>query len=369
MVNYKNNNQQGGRKKKKRCSKKRLRKNMICYKGSKAQLRRLRRKTRKLKAKLTKCSRRRLQKWKSTRQTHKKGRKRKGGKLNLCKLHLGSRTDSGPDEDKNVTQKEADEYCAKHYLADEDENGKNDGVERPAPETRDPAARMANKCSPAGTCLRKKGPGYTFNYSQGFYEKNMPLHEIYGSRRGAFQGGRKAGKTLKKRGGRHTKAKFMFNDGAAVYSKYDKKYIKHDKGYVILGPPGIGKTTFIRNQKGSKKDWIDQDDLFRDLGVKHHFNNKNKDDFRLNYSRADYMSEQTKLLGYRIIGALFWDYKADAIVIIPEKLHKQYLSKRKDLNLKTVMEITKYLREHAKKYNIPIFDNILDATKYLENLK
>ena len=63
----------GGRK---RCSKKRLRKNMICYKGSKAQLRRLRRKTRKLKIKLTKCSRRRLQKWKSTR----KARKKRGGR-------------------------------------------------------------------------------------------------------------------------------------------------------------------------------------------------------------------------------------------------------------------------------------------------
>ena len=232
----------GGRK---RCSKKRLRKNMICYKGTKRQLRRLRGKTRKLKAKLTKCSRRRLQKWKSTRKARKKrrkrkGRKRKGGKQNLCKLylrsnfpkkedlpwvgpprqapqsesaawfhtpriahtrlHLGSRPDSGPGEDRNVTQKEADEYCAKHYLADEDENGKNDGVERPTPATRDPAARMSNKCSPAGTCLRKKGPGYTFNYSQGFYEKNVPLHEIYGSRR-ALQGGRKAGKTLKKRRG------------------------------------------------------------------------------------------------------------------------------------------------------------------------
>ena len=161
----------------------------------------------------------------------------------------------------------------------------------------------------------------------------------------------------------------MFNDATAVYTKYDKKYKKHDKGYVILGPPGIGKTTFVRNQKGSKKDWIDQDDLFRDLGVKWHFNNNNENDFKLNYLRADYMSEQTKLLGYRIIGALFWEYKADAIVIIPEKLHKQYLSKRKDLKLNTVKEIIKYLRDHAKKNKIPIFDSILAATNYLENLK
>lgn len=167
----------------------------------------------------------------------------------------------------------------------------------------------------------------------------------------------------------HTKGKFMFNDATAVYTKYDKKYKKHDKGYVILGPPGIGKTTFVRNQKGSKKDWIDQDDLFRDLGVKWHFNNNNENDFKLNYLRADYMSEQTKLLGYRIIGALFWEYKADAIVIIPEKLHKQYLSKRKDLKLNTVKEIIKYLRDHAKKNKIPIFDSILAATNYLENLK
>jgi len=63
----------GGRK---RCSKKRFRKNMICYKGTKRQLRRLRKKTRKLKIKLTKCSRRRLQKWKSTR----KARKKRGGR-------------------------------------------------------------------------------------------------------------------------------------------------------------------------------------------------------------------------------------------------------------------------------------------------
>ena len=166
----------------------------------------------------------------------------------------------------------------------------------------------------------------------------------------------------------HSKSMFMFTDANSVYSKYDKKYNKHDKGYVILGPPGIGKTTFVRNQSGKKKDWIDQDDLFRDLGVKHHFNMKNEKDFQLNYLRADYMSEQTRSLGYRIIGALFWEFKADAIVLLPLELHKKYLSKRKDLNLKIVMDIRNYLSEHAKKNKIPVFNNIIDAKNYLEKL-
>jgi hypothetical protein len=172
----------------------------------------------------------------------------------------------------------------------------------------------------------------------------------------------------KKKSNDHTKSMFMFTDGKSVYSKYDKKYKKHNKGYIILGPPGIGKTTFVRNQVGKKKNWIDQDDLFRDLGVKHHFNNNNKRDFMLNYLRADYMSEQSKQLGYRIIGALFWEYIADAIVILPLELHKKYLSKRKDLNYKTVIDIRDYLYEHAKKNKIPIFDNIIDAKNYLEQL-
>ena len=45
----------------------------------------------------------------------------------------------------------------------------------------------------------------------------------------------------------------MFTDGKKVYSKYNKYYKKHKKGYVILGPPGIGKSTFVRNQIGKKK--------------------------------------------------------------------------------------------------------------------
>ena len=65
---------------------------------------------------------------------------------------------------------------------------------------------------------------------------------------------------------------FMFTDGSKAYKKFDKLYKNHKKGYVILGPPGIGKTTFVKNQKGKKLDWIDSDDLLGELGVKWHQN-------------------------------------------------------------------------------------------------
>lgn len=160
----------------------------------------------------------------------------------------------------------------------------------------------------------------------------------------------------------------MFTSDTKVYSKYNKYYKKHKKGYVILGPPGIGKTTFVKNQVGKKKDWIDQDDLYYDLGVNWHLNKNNDKEFKLNYLRADYMSEQSKLLGYRIIGSLLWEYIADAIVIPPLELHKKYMANRKDLIYKNVINIRRILFRHAKKNKIPIFDDIVDATNYLENL-
>ena len=161
---------------------------------------------------------------------------------------------------------------------------------------------------------------------------------------------------------------FMFTNGKKVYDDYINKYKykKHKKGYVILGPPGIGKTFYVENQK--TKNWIDQDDLFNDLGVQWHHNKKNENDFKLNYLRCDYMNEQTKLLGFRIIGALFWDYLPDAIVIPDLKTHKKYLLKRKDLDYDTVINIRKELFKKARKNNIPLFKNIINATDYLENL-
>ena len=141
----------------------------------------------------------------------------------------------------------------------------------------------------------------------------------------------------------------MFSDGSKVYKNFDKKYKKHKKGFVIFGPPGIGKTTFVKNQTSKKKEWIDQDELFHDLGVNWKLDENNN--FKLNYMRADYMSEQSKKLGYRIIGSLFWEYIPDAIVIPPLEIHKKYISNRKDLKYNNVIKIRKFLFRHAKKNN------------------
>lgn len=163
--------------------------------------------------------------------------------------------------------------------------------------------------------------------------------------------------------------KFKFCDGSDVYDEYQKKYNykKHKKGYIILGPPGIGKTTFVYNQKG-KKDWIDADDILGSLGVKWHHNPGNMDDLSLNYLRADYMLEQSRLLGFRIIGAIFWKYVPDAIVIPPLNVHKKYVKSRPDLNMDCVIKIRQLLFSTAKKNKVKIFNSCQEAVNYLESL-
>ena len=170
------------------------------------------------------------------------------------------------------------------------------------------------------------------------------------------------------------KSKFMFVDGARAYKFFDKNYNKHKKGYVILGPPGCGKTTFIKNQSEKKKNWVDADDLLgpNSLNVQWNLNSNNPDDFKLAYMRADYMLEQSKLMGFRIIGSLFWEYKADAMVMPPLKIHKEYVKNRKSsefkLDPKTLNKMRKLFRNHAKKFKIPIFSSVDDAVKYISSL-
>ena len=160
-----------------------------------------------------------------------------------------------------------------------------------------------------------------------------------------------------------------FTDGTDVYKDFNTAYKRHKKGYIILGPPGIGKTTFVINQKSKKKNWIDVDVIFGLKSLNINWKNpKDSIDERLSYLRADYMLEQCKLYGYRIIGSLFWEYKADAIVIPTLKQHKLYVSSRKDLNLNKIKNMRKIFFSHAKRNKIPVFDSIIDATTYLDKL-
>jgi hypothetical protein len=155
-------------------------------------------------------------------------------------------------------------------------------------------------------------------------------------------------------------SQFMFTNGSHIY----KKYKKHKKGYIILGPPASGKTTFVRNQK--IQDWTDTDDLFYDLNLNWHLNEHNENDFKLNYLRADYLLEQSKLLGLRLIGSLYYNYIPDAIVILDETIHSKYIDERK-LDKKFVFNVKTDLIEKSKKFNVPIFKSINDAIKHLEH--
>jgi len=127
----------------------------------------------------------------------------------------------------------------------------------------------------------------------------------------------------------------------------------------------VGKTTFINSQK--VKNWIDTDDLYNELAVDWHFNSGNMTDVRLNYLRADYISEQTRQYEFRMISALFWDFPEDAVVIPPMKTHKEYKKTRKDLTLDDIKKLRKITTKMAKKFKIPIFKPVASATEYLES--
>ncbi len=161
---------------------------------------------------------------------------------------------------------------------------------------------------------------------------------------------------------------FGFTDVLQKYINLEKLYNRFDKGKIILAPPGSGKTTFVQNQKGKKRDWIDADDLCGELGVDWG-SNISSDSDRLSYLRVDYILEQTKLYGLNVIGSLFWDYYPDAIVVIELEVHKKYISKRPDLDYNNVMKIRKYLEHKSEKNNIPLFTTIEDAINYTNNNK
>tara|TARA_B100000787_G_scaffold159107_1_gene136982 strand:+ start:820 stop:1314 length:495 start_codon:yes stop_codon:yes gene_type:complete len=160
-----------------------------------------------------------------------------------------------------------------------------------------------------------------------------------------------------------------FTNGQDVYDDFDTEYKRHTTGYVILAPPGTGKTTFVSEQPGIKKDWIDSDSLFGDKSLNIRWEGQSTIEQKLCYLRADYMLEQSKIYGYKIIGSLFWKYKADAMVILPYEQHESYFSRRTDLSLSTIHKMREIFLDHSKEFQIPLFETIPAAIDYLEMYK
>lgn len=161
-------------------------------------------------------------------------------------------------------------------------------------------------------------------------------------------------------------SRYMFKDATEIYSNYMEQYNTFKKGLVILGPPAIGKTYYVRNQiddNNHKVDWVDMDDLFNSLGLDWHRNEDNPIDFKLNYKRADYLCLQSKALGFRLIGALYYKYVPDGIVIPPLKKHYEYM-KLREFDQKMIdktIDIRDELFDLSFKNNVTVYESVDEA--------
>jgi hypothetical protein len=151
-------------------------------------------------------------------------------------------------------------------------------------------------------------------------------------------------------------------DYSRIFDEYSGS-VQNDTGYIILGPPATGKTTFVEGQ-GVKK-WIDADDLIGDCGVNWHLHENDQKWFKETYMTIDAILENARNAKLCVIGALFWGIVPDAIVIPPLDVHLRYMSTRVDLDAESVMNIRGILENVASENKIPTFESCREAVDFL----
>ena len=135
----------------------------------------------------------------------------------------------------------------------------------------------------------------------------------------------------------------------------------HPTGYIVLGPPGIGKTTFVESHSTA---WVDADEIFTALDLhteKWHSEQHLPGEEKEHYQACDHALGKMRDAGLWVIGSLFWEFKADAIVLIDTETHKSYVDQRSDLDWPTVQKIRVILEEIALSNSIEIFETISAA--------
>lgn len=165
----------------------------------------------------------------------------------------------------------------------------------------------------------------------------------------------------------------IFTDGTDYWNKVTEEYIVHQKGFFILGPSGVGKTHFIKNQTESH--WIDGDKIWASTNASPagEWWLRSGDDIGVIDSRSDIMTAQAKKLGLWIMGASNYWLKPDAIVVPHWSTHQKYIRHREQHNydggaksdaFKQVLGHRQWIMKYAKQ-GVPQFTSVEQAVNYL----
>ena len=168
----------------------------------------------------------------------------------------------------------------------------------------------------------------------------------------------------------------VFQDGSKVYDMLKAKYITHKKGAFIYAPSGVGKTFYIQKQK--ENHFIDGDYLWGVCGALPigEWWLGPIEMLDVYESRADFITEQSRNMGFFILGASRVNTIPDAIVLPPLDVHISYLKKREqnyDGGLKSDdIEKIKRARERALKAKGPktlVFQSVEEACAHFLSLE
>lgn len=133
----------------------------------------------------------------------------------------------------------------------------------------------------------------------------------------------------------------------------------HSEGSIVLGPPGSGKSWFVEHR--GKGQWADVDE-FLGVYLKFHTNEwlkeeHSKAEVEAHYRECDRYLSAMRDEGLWVVGALFWEYVPDAIVILDEVQHRKWVAKRDDLDWEFVKGVREYLQKQSKEHSVPIYNN------------
>ena len=114
---------------------------------------------------------------------------------------------------------------------------------------------------------------------------------------------------------------------------------------------------------------MDQDVLFAEWGLVWSDTEDDPRAFQAQYKRADRLSAQARAKGLKVMGSLFWNFRADAIVLLPERQHRAFVAQRPDLRWDRVAEIRAVLKQQASRWGIPVFVSLDSAVAWIDQKK